>query len=100
MKHSIFLDRSLLTTPYSPNSELNRQCQKAISYRSSAPVSRCMQNVFQRTGRSTSFVTDSVDLSKFVGQTIRLGFFIDTKDGISNTFEGWCLDDVLLTFWP
>jgi len=63
-------------------------------------VGGAWQNVFQRTGRSTSFVTDRVDLSKFLGQTIRLGFFIDTKDGLSNTFEGWDLDDVLLTFWP
>ena len=58
------------------------------------------QNVFQRTGRSTSFVSDRVDLSRFLGQTIRLGFFIDTKDGNFNTFEGWYVDDLLVTFWP
>jgi len=39
-----------------------------------------------------------VDLSRFLGQTIRLGFFIDTKDGNFNTFEGWYVDDVLVTF--
>lgn len=57
--------------------------------------------IFQRsTTSATSFIADQVDLSAYLGQSIRLGFFFDTRDRLSNQYEGWYLDDVVLKWWP
>jgi hypothetical protein len=49
---------------------------------------------------STSFVTDTLDLTPYLGKTIQIGFFFDTKDSGFNQFEGWYVDDVNLRWWP
>lgn len=46
------------------------------------------------------FVYRLVDISAFVGQIIRIGFFFDTIDAIANDFEGWYVDDVRVTTDP
>ncbi|MDP3723357.1 MAG: putative Ig domain-containing protein [Candidatus Omnitrophota bacterium] len=38
----------------------------------------------------------SLDLSRYAGQTIQIGFFFDTVDAAANHFEGWYVDDVAL----
>ena len=41
------------------------------------------------------WVSQAVDLSPYVGQTIRIRFAFDTGiDGLFNNFEGWYVDDV------
>ncbi|MBI3330703.1 MAG: hypothetical protein HYZ96_01165 [Candidatus Omnitrophica bacterium] len=40
----------------------------------------------------------AIDLSAYLGQTIRLRFFFDTVDALFNNFEGWYVDDVTV-FW-
>jgi hypothetical protein len=57
-------------------------------------------DLLRRGDRLTSFVTDSLDLSSYMGRPVRIGFFIDTKDRVSNAFEGWYVDDVTLTVIP
>jgi subtilisin family serine protease len=57
-------------------------------------------DLFRRGNRMTSFITDVLDLSQYMGKTIKLGFFIDTKDKVRNTFEGWYVDDVVVTVVP
>ncbi len=39
----------------------------------------------------------SVDLDAFVGSTIQVRFDFDTVDAFENAFEGWYVDDVLVT---
>jgi subtilisin family serine protease len=56
--------------------------------------------LFRRGNRMTGFTTDILDLSFYMGKTINLGFFIDTKDKVRNTYEGWYLDDVMVTVVP
>lgn len=38
--------------------------------------------------------TRCIDLSRFAGRTIRIGFYFDTWDQYNNAFEGWYIDDV------
>jgi subtilisin family serine protease len=38
-----------------------------------------------------------IDLSPFAGRLIRLRFAFDTLDSVANDFEGWVVDDVLVT---
>jgi hypothetical protein len=54
----------------------------------------------RRGNHLTNFVTDVLDLSAYMGQTVRIGFFIDTKDRTRNTYEGWYVDDLTLTVIP
>jgi hypothetical protein len=56
--------------------------------------------LFRRGTQMTNFVTDVIDLTSYLGTTIRIGFFIDTRDRTRNTFEGWYVDDVSVTLWP
>ena len=57
-------------------------------------------NLLRRGNQMTSFVTDVVNLTSYRGQSVRIGFFIDTRDRTRNTFEGWFVDDVTVTVWP
>ncbi len=43
-----------------------------------------------------TWATASIDLSAYIGGTVRLRFFFDTVDSIANTFEGWYVDDVVV----
>lgn len=45
-------------------------------------------------GSGGAWVKETVDLSSFDGQVIKIQFFFDTKDAISNNLEGWFIDDV------
>src|SRR5262249_37843000 len=40
------------------------------------------------------WVSRAVDLSAYVGQTVRIRFAFGTGDGLFNDFEGWYVDDV------
>jgi hypothetical protein len=40
------------------------------------------------------WVADTLDISAFAGQTIRLRFRFDTIDGYNNDTEGWYVDDI------
>ena len=45
--------------------------------------------------RNTSgWETCHIDLSRFAGRTVRIGFYFDTWDQYNNAFEGWYIDDV------
>jgi subtilisin family serine protease len=41
--------------------------------------------------------TEEIDLSAFMGHTIRIRFLFDTIDSIANDYEGWYIDDVAVT---
>ncbi|MEM9488550.1 MAG: hypothetical protein AAGC55_05370, partial [Myxococcota bacterium] len=43
--------------------------------------------------------TDSgaIDLSAFAGQSAQIRFTFDSRDGVSNEFTGWLIDDVVVT---
>ena len=57
--------------------------------------------IFSRASRtSTSFITDTLNLTPYLGKTIQIGFFFDTKDSGFNQYEGWYLDDVTVKWWP
>ena len=57
-------------------------------------------DLLTRGSRSTAFFTDTVNLTSYMGKSIRIGFFIDTKDKIANGFEGWYVDDVKVSAIP
>jgi hypothetical protein len=46
---------------------------------------------------SQGFLIASLDLSAFRGQNIQVRFQFDTIDGQGNGFEGWYVDDVMVT---
>jgi subtilisin family serine protease/PKD repeat protein len=46
---------------------------------------------------TAEMTTVTLDLSAYDGRVIRLRFSFDTVDSISNFFEGWVVDDVVLT---
>jgi hypothetical protein len=48
----------------------------------------------------TGFVTEKIDLTPYLGKTILIGFFLDTKDANFNGYEGWYIDDVTVKWWP
>jgi hypothetical protein len=48
-------------------------------------------------GSSGGWRMTQLDLSLFAGHQIQLGFFLDTGDGIANSYPGWYFDDVLVT---
>jgi subtilisin family serine protease len=56
--------------------------------------------LLSRATQNTFFVREGLDLSSYLGRTVRIGFFIDTRDRVGNSFEGWYLDDVTLTLVP
>lgn len=37
------------------------------------------------------------DISAFIGKTVKVRFFFDTRDGLYNGFRGWFIDDVKIT---
>lgn len=39
----------------------------------------------------------SADLSAYAGQSVKIGFYFDTGDDISNDYRGWYIDDILIT---
>src|SRR5438093_4604104 len=39
---------------------------------------------------------NTIDLSAYAGQAVRVGFSFDTTDDVDNDFEGWYVDDVVL----
>ena len=47
---------------------------------------------------TSQWQTTQVDLTRFAGQQILLRFNFDTGDDISNEFEGWYIDDVVITY--
>ncbi|MGA2139353.1 MAG: M36 family metallopeptidase [Verrucomicrobiia bacterium] len=49
---------------------------------------------------SASFATVTNDISAYAGRNILIRFNFDTIDGIANTFEGWYIDDVMITGAP
>lgn len=44
-----------------------------------------------------SFVNSGIDLTPYLGQQIHVRFSFDSGDQINNNFEGWYVDDVLIT---
>lgn len=53
------------------------------------------------TSLSTNgMVTRTADLSTYDNNTIRLRFSFDTVDGLFNAFEGWVVDDVVVSGEP
>lgn len=48
-------------------------------------------------GPAASFINQAVDISAYAGSNILLRFNFDTLDGISNDYEGWYVDDVIVT---
>jgi hypothetical protein len=56
--------------------------------------------LLSRATQNTFFVREGLDLSSYLGRTVRIGFFIDTRDRVGNSFEGRYLDDVTLTVVP
>jgi hypothetical protein len=42
----------------------------------------------------TQFQHEELNLSEFAGKTIQIQFYFDTIDGVSNTGEGWYIDNV------
>ncbi|MGE5611925.1 MAG: Ig-like domain-containing protein [Bacillota bacterium] len=51
---------------------------------------------YNRTAESSTWKATSVDLSGYAGRSVQLRWFFDTKDAMSNSFEGWYVDDVKL----
>ncbi|MEN8218885.1 MAG: S8 family serine peptidase, partial [Pseudomonadota bacterium] len=43
-----------------------------------------------------TFAHEAVDIAAFDGEIIQIQFFFDTVDNISNQFEGWSVDDVVI----
>ncbi|KPL12160.1 hypothetical protein AMJ85_01750 [candidate division BRC1 bacterium SM23_51] len=43
---------------------------------------------------TSAWETRRIDLSAFAGQTVRVGFYLDTWDSRANDYEGWYIDDV------
>ncbi|MBD3559009.1 proprotein convertase P-domain-containing protein, partial [Planktothrix sp. FACHB-1355] len=46
---------------------------------------------------TTGWTNATVDLSSYAGSTIQIQFDFNTVDGIANSFEGWYVDDVVVT---
>jgi len=42
-------------------------------------------------------VTQEVSLSAYEGRVMLLRFSFDTGDAVQNAFEGWVVDDVIIT---
>ncbi len=43
-----------------------------------------------------NWINESVDLSAYDGSTIKVQFHFETLDSVSNNFEGWYVDDVVV----
>ncbi|MGM0581172.1 MAG: S8 family serine peptidase, partial [Bacteroidota bacterium] len=48
------------------------------------------------SGSSNGWITSEYDLSAFKGETVKLRFYFDTKDEVSQNFPGWFFDDVIV----
>ena len=53
--------------------------------------------VLQLGGPASEWTSQSLDLSAYAGQSIRLRFFFDTIDALNNQYEGWYVDEVRIT---
>ena len=48
-------------------------------------------------GTAGQMLTKDIDLSAYDGRIVRLRFSFDTVDAVLNNYEGWVVDDVLIT---
>ncbi|NIR94131.1 MAG: hypothetical protein GWO08_10780, partial [Gammaproteobacteria bacterium] len=48
------------------------------------------------SGNSGGWILSGLDLTPYIGQQIKLGFYFDTIDAVANAFPGWFIDDVLV----
>ena len=53
--------------------------------------------LYQISGDSSIWRRISINLSSYVGHTIKIRFRFDTIDGLYNNFEGWYVDDIRIT---
>ncbi len=51
-------------------------------------------NATQLTDPTTDWAKATLDLTSYVGSTIRVQFDFDTGDSVGNNYEGWYVDDV------
>ena len=54
--------------------------------------------IYQVSGTMGAWVHITVDLSSFAGETVKFKFRFDTVDGLYNDYEGWYIDDVVVTY--
>jgi subtilisin family serine protease len=54
-------------------------------------------NVSEFVDPTTGWTNATVDLTPYTGSNIEIRFDFDTIDSISNTFEGWYVDDIVVT---
>ncbi|WP_367275754.1 S8 family serine peptidase [Marivirga sp.] len=47
-------------------------------------------------GNSNGWITSKYDLSNYQGETVKLRFYFDTKDGQAQNYPGWFFDDVIV----
>ena len=52
--------------------------------------------ILQISGPNKQWTSQTVELSQFAGQRIRLRFFFDSIDGMNNGYRGWYLDNVIV----
>jgi hypothetical protein len=52
--------------------------------------------VLVRISTADNWINESVDLSAYDGSTIKVQFYFETLDSVSNNFEGWYVDDVVV----
>lgn len=58
--------------------------------------------IIERESDARYWYLDTVDLTEFAGETIRVVFYFNSTDGEENNFAGWMVDDVkiLCEDWP
>jgi subtilisin family serine protease len=54
-------------------------------------------NVSELVDPTTGWTNATVDLTPYTGSNIEIRFDFDTIDPVSNTFEGWYVDDIIVT---
>ena len=62
-----------------------------------ATVLSTADDTLPSSGTAGFWDTATVDLSAFAGQDVTIRWSFDTGDEISNDFEGWYIDDVVIT---
>src|SRR6185436_14686763 len=65
-----------------------------INWRNRASAEGGFNLIVQSRLGTPQWVTRSLDLSAYAGQTVRIRFSFDTIDAGFNNFEGWYVDDV------
>lgn len=56
------------------------------------------ENVYQFYDDPLDYwLNPTIDLSKYAGSTVRIRFHFEALDGAFNTYEGWYIDDVVVT---